>query len=191
MPPDFTTQEWVDLAVAAGTGLLAIATGWMAWKVRDQAVHTRRLADVAERQLEATTTPVIRVMRSGGADRADISTVNEGAPDETLTVRIENRGATAAGIEDTMVPGGAGKLADQWDLENPVLDPGGEWDVDFRPSTSDKEQHARGHEVMVQIVYEALGSGARYRRRTHVKRDPTGTHEAWLMLREEPPRTLG
>jgi hypothetical protein len=188
---DLTTQEWVDLSVAAGTGLLAATTGWMAWKVRDQAVHTRRLADVAERQLEVTSTPVIRVMRSGGAKRADMVTVNAGDRDESLTVRLENRGAIAASIEAcTMVPGGNGELVDESGLASPVLEPTGEWDVDFHPTASDKEQHARGREVVIQVVYEAPGSGARYRRRTRVRREQGTPDERWVILEEREPERV-
>jgi hypothetical protein len=57
-----TAPEWFDLGVAAGTPALAGATAWMAWKVRDQAEQTRRLAEIADRQLETTTVPAARVM---------------------------------------------------------------------------------------------------------------------------------
>jgi hypothetical protein len=162
----------------------------MAGKVRDQAVHTRRLADIAERQLESTTTPVVRVMRVGAANQADIIRLVE-AGSETLTVRIENRGATAAQINEcTMHPGGTGKLAEA-ELESPVLEPGGEWDVDFTPSAADRQHHERGDDVLLQLVYEAAGIGVRYRRRTVLKPPGRqGPEEPWRILREEGPSLL-
>jgi hypothetical protein len=164
----------------------------MAGKVRDQGQQTRRLAEIAERQLEATTVPVVRVMRAGKARYADMVTVNKGMADERLVVRLENRGAGAAGIEEcAMAPGGLGQLASAHpELESPVLEPNGERDVDFAPSVTDKEFHATGGQVVVQVVYEAIGAGARYRRRTVVAQDIGESVERWQILREETPHRV-
>lgn len=164
----------------------------MAAGVRDQTAQTRRLAEAAERQLETSTMPVIRVMRmTEHPGQADMVTVNAGMEDERLCVRIENRGAAAAEIQAcTMMPGGAGRLATDSGLESPVLDPRGEWDIDFDPTPADKAQHEGGHEVHVEIVYEAIASGKRFGRRTAVRRNLEAEHETWVILREDPPMPL-
>lgn len=186
-----STPEWIDLGVAVGTGLLALATFVLARQARSQAKASVRLADLTERRLHAASTPVIRVMRDEEADYADIVTVNKGEGDESLVVRFENAGPTSAEIQQlTMVPGGRGKLVDV-ELRSPTLGPEDEWDVDFQPSDDDKAQHARGIEVLIQVVYLAPGSGARYRVRTYVKRDLEADRERWLVLREETPRRIG
>jgi hypothetical protein len=51
----------------------------------------------------------------------------------------------------------------------------------------DEERRRRGNETLVQVVYEAIGSGARYRRRTRVRRDLKAERERWLILDEELP----
>ena len=125
-------------------------------------------------------------MRIERSNQADIATVNKGMPDETLVVRLQNRGQAPAELEQCiMTPAGPGKLAGI-DLEEPVLEPISEWDVDFNPSEQDKQAHAAGNEVLIQVVYEAIGSGGRYSVRTNVKRDlDSGDDERWLILRRE------
>jgi len=41
------------------------------------------------------------------------------------------------------------------------------------------------------VVYEAIGSGVRYRVRTRAKRDLGANDERWVILGEEPPSRLG
>ena len=179
------------MSVGVGTALLAIATAYMAWAVRVQARETTRLANTAEQQLAATTTPVVRLMRTSPG-YGDIVTVNAGASDEALVVRVENQGAAAAELESfALTPGGSGTLAEIDTEPPPTLRPGGEWDVDFHPDDAAKEHYARGDETLLQIIYLGLGSGARYRLRTYVKREMTAGPEAWRVLREEGPTVLG
>jgi hypothetical protein len=65
-----STSDVIKLAVAVGTGLLAVATFLLARKASDQADATLRLAETAELQLEATSTPVLRVARIGQPNEA-------------------------------------------------------------------------------------------------------------------------
>lgn len=188
-----TTTESIDLALAVSTFLLSLATVVMARFVKDQAEETRKLAEIGQRQLDASTIPVVRIMRDGSASRADIATTNEGSRDEHLSVRIENRGAAPAEIEKCLMdPGGEGELVDA-DLTSPTLEPNGEWDVAFHPSAEDKEAHRGGRRVRIEIRYLAIGSGSRYRLRTWVKRegdDPRGG-DRWSIVNEEQPYQLG
>jgi hypothetical protein len=188
---ELTTAETIELVLAGSTFLLAAATVLMAKYVRHQAKETGRLAGISQRQLDATTTPVIRVMRDEEHDLADMVTVNKGAPNEKLVVRLENRGPAPAEIEQcSMAPGGGGKLADA-ELTSPTLEPNGEWDVDFNPSDAEKAAHEKGDETLIQVEYLAIGSGARFRLRTYVTRKDKPDREAWRILREEQPVRLG
>lgn len=158
-----TTSQWLDVAVAGGTLALALGTFSMAFFVRTQARESRRLADISERQVAASTTPVLRIMGMTGAPgEADIATVNADTPTETLTMRFENRGPVAAEVEQlVMSPGGEGTLADTGKPESPVIEANGEWDVDFRPSAEDKDALNLGVIAKVDITYVAVGSGKR------------------------------
>jgi hypothetical protein len=188
-----TTSQSIELGVAAGTALLALATFVLAWQAWAQARATTRLAETTERDFLARTVPVVRLMREERPDQADIVTVNKGDESERLVVRIENRGQAPAGIERlSMSPGGIGELAGMVEMPAaPVLEPSMEWDVDFTPSEDEKRKHQQGHEVLIQVVYEAIGSGIRYRVRTRVRRDVAAKHERWVILGEEPPSRLG
>jgi hypothetical protein len=182
MPLGLTTSEWLDLAVAGGTLALAAATFFMALFVRSQARESRRLADLSERQVAASTTPVLRIMgMTGTPGEADIVTVNVGTPTETLTMRLENRGPVAAEVEQiAMTPGGEGRLADTGKPETPVIEPNGEWDVDFRPSQEEKEALSNGVVAKVVVTYVAVGSGRRYAVATLVQREDA-EHERWFI----------
>lgn len=137
-----STSESIEVALGASTLALALATAWMAWHVRGQAIETRRLADTAERQLAASTVPVVRVMRDDKAEYADMVTVNKGDRTEALVVRLENRSPVPAEIERiTLSPGGKGALANTGMPETPTLEPNSEWDVDFHPSESERAEH--------------------------------------------------
>jgi len=177
-----TTSEWIDLAVAGGTLALAGATFFMALFVRSQARESRRLADLSERQIEVSTTPVLRIMgMTGAAGEADISTVNAGSSTEALTVRFENRGPVAAEIDGiSMKPGGAGQLADTGWPVAPVIEPGGEWDIDFRPTAKEQEALANGVIAKVAVTYIAVGSGIRYGVTSWVQREDSD-HERWFI----------
>lgn len=100
------TPEWIDLAVAAGTALLALATWRMAAATRsmarsseEQLAELRRHANAAEasvdqgeRTLGATTSPLLRVLRSSG-DNAVVNTTDHG-----FAVMVENTGPVRATI---------------------------------------------------------------------------------------------
>lgn len=90
-----------------------------------------------------------------------------------------------------MTPGGKGKLADTGLPESPVIEPRGQWDVDFYPSEDDKAAHERGGEIVIQFFCLAIRSGLRYRMRTYLKRDDDERGERWSVFREVGPRWLG
>jgi len=186
-----STSDVIELAVAAGTALLAIATFRLAHKASDQADATLRLAEAAERQLQASTTPIIRIARIGEPNEVDISTVNKGSPTERLVVRLDNRGSAAAEIERCILtPGGEGKPAND-ELDSPIMEPNSELDIDFQPSDEDKVQHMdREVGVQLQIYYLAVASGVRYGASSWVYRREDGDDERWKLIREIAPYRL-
>lgn len=185
-------SEGVEIGVALATLALAATTVWLGIQTRTQAKATVKLAEIAERELDATTTPVVRVMRDEKPGQADITTVNKGGADESLTVRIENRGPPAAEIEwMKMVPGGEGQLSDPGIPTSPTLERDMEWDVDFHPSPDEKKGFEGGVAARIVITYEGVGSAVRYQTRTWVKRDLDADYERWVIVKEEPPQRFG
>jgi hypothetical protein len=82
MLADFAITDWIEVSVAAGTLLLAIATGYMAWKTRSAAAATERvaqatkmLADQAMEELDAVRRQSEAVAKQAEASgrQADIS----------------------------------------------------------------------------------------------------------------------
>jgi hypothetical protein len=170
-----------------------LATFALALQSKTQADASTRLAETAERQLELAAAPVVRVMREGAPNQADIKTVNEGHPTEVLVVRLENRGQGPAEIEAvTMIPGGDGTLAGMEERPGPpILEPNGEWDVDFHPTPGEKERNAAGGVVRIRVFYLAIAAGMRYQTETVVHRDLDASDERWLIVREYAPVQLG
>ena len=110
-----TTSEWIDIGVAAGTGLLALATAFMvaatfsmARSSRDQLKELRRSADAAEsavRQGEALQQPKPRVARLQGKE-LDLGVENG------VYVKVENPGP----VRTTVVGGRLGSQRTGVDL---------------------------------------------------------------------------
>jgi hypothetical protein len=185
MPLGLITSEWINLAVAAGTLALAGATWWMAR-------GTAALAQISKVQHEATVTPILRVVRIGQPDQADVMTVNQDSENEALVVSIENCGPTTAEVERcSLIPGGPGAISDPDELFSPALEPGSTRDFDFYPTSTDKERHRQGEHVALRVIYRAVSSGGRYRATEHLKCEQTPEGTQWRILGSEAPRILG
>jgi hypothetical protein len=178
------TPEWIDLAVAAGTALLALATWRMAAATRsmarsseDQLAELRRHADAAEatvdqaeRTLGATTSPMLRVLRYSGEQ----AVVNAG--DGGFSVMVENTGPVRATIlEATLAlapqaitleaaPGGAvapgGQCLLRGDVPPPVL--AGMLDGSVAVPLSLRYEGPGGVPVFTKATLKAKGGGDRW-----------------------------
>ncbi len=186
MPPSLialTVPEWLDAAVAVGTGALALATFVMVKAAREQAIATRRLAEIAKRSLEvetrhveATTVPVLRVLQ-GGIGLAQ---------DDALWLVLVNSGAAPATIErvDLSLPGGRGATRGS-PAGGDTADPsGGQVSIQIPLSPEQQAQATSGGEVIVTVAYTAPGLDLQRSLQITLKAKDGG--DRWVVLRELP-----
>jgi hypothetical protein len=171
-------------AVAVGTGALAIATFVMAKAARDETMETRKLRELAERQLEldrrhveATALPVLRIARGAAADECAIWMSNG-----SLMVTLENRGAVTATIEDTSLTlsGGGGVIGST--VGGDVIGPEQLLTVEYELAAEQVTQALGAEEILVKATYTAPGSEVNKRLRVVVR--PKDGGDRWLVLSE-------
>jgi hypothetical protein len=150
---------------------------------------TAHLARIAEKQHEATITPIVRVGKIGAPDRADIVTVNEGTDSEALMVVLENSGPMAAEVETvTLTPGGQGQQFD--DLATPEIAPGGSRSFDFLSTPDYKAAWRSGGPVSLRIQYRALATGTQYRAGEQLEYREGKRGEEWRIIGSQAPRLI-
>jgi hypothetical protein len=135
-----------QIAVACGTALLAIATFWLAKGAAEQAKATRRMVEIAERQLQATTEPHLSVdpVYPGNSEdfRAVINVRNLGSMDAKIT---------KAGLQFP-------NLRAAYDAKSDVIQSGADCALYFSAGSP-----ARAGTAVATVEYEGPGSGVRAR----------------------------
>jgi len=154
---EFSTSEWIDLAIAGTTLLLALGTFWMA-------IGTRALAKTTQRQHSESITPVLRLARVSPPGDLDMHVTNEGTADEFFIVVVENVSPAEAEVEAChMTDLGKGQSRDDLTVD-PVIGRGQGCEIDFRPmDPAAKERLCSGEVKVVTVTYVAVATGRRYR----------------------------
>jgi len=190
---EFTTSEWIDLAIAGATLFLALGTFWMA-------IGTRALARTTQRQHAESITPVLRLARVSPPGDIDMHITNEGL-DEFFIVVVENLGPVAAEIESChMTDLGEGEGRDDLAID-PVIQRDEGREVDFRQmDAAAKERLCSGEVKIVTVTYVAVATGHRYRvvEKVRCKMEGSsraggvsrGPRERWVLVEGGAPKTL-
>jgi hypothetical protein len=163
-----------------------VATTTVAFQARKQARASLKLAQTAERQLEASAPPVLRPVRvAGGWFILDASTTDAGE----FTIPLANRGLGVAEVEYAKVrlrgtSLGPGSFEDSLPGRGPRIAPGNTWTLRFRYSPEDVRglKEARQNEIKLILHYMSASNGRRYRlvASIHYLKD-----RGWQLLEEE------
>jgi hypothetical protein len=150
-----------DAIVGAGTLLLAVFTGWLAWQTRREVKKTDQSIALARESIEAQDMPYVIVMPQ---DRStiEITGPHDVPPRWLLKVRLWNIGRGPAIVGDIRIasePDGAELVDYQW-AQRPVA-AGGKRDSALGfAGPSDDFEDAEG--TLTLRVYYRHASGARY-----------------------------